>query len=457
MNTAVTPISAMRRSYWVVGAVAAAAHLVLFLLDMVSPDGFLRADRARFRLHAIEHLLDARLDHQRFIACLVDQGNIGDYGIHAIFYGLGGPLAVIAAQITLALAAVLCVTYISWRVFGTEKLAIAGGLLYSLLPQSVAFPHQLLSEALSNPFLIFATAGVAHALERPVRIASWCLAGLCFGVAALVRPALVLLPLIAAGLLLVLDRARARPGQLGALVAAGFAPFMLWSTFMFAHTGSFGPGESKQDLGVNFAQSTGKVLLSEGRAPANGSTPQWLPQRLTLSEYLGYVWMYPGGFANLYLKNTVVMLTDSGIGHLYVDVLGFGASHRVELQDPGTGWRAQLTNTGPWAMLRALWRVAPGTMLAGLLGGVGFALVNAGLLAAYVVLLRSNSLLRSPANSLQLRWCLAFLLVVPVYVIVTSQVVSYAPSRLRSQAEFAWAILACYGWAAMLARRSTRT
>jgi hypothetical protein len=55
--------------------------------------------------------------------------------------------------------------------------------------------------------------------------------------------------------------------------------------------------------------------------------------------------------------------------------------------------------------------------------------------------------LRSSAGSLQQRWCLAFLLVIPIYVVATSQVVAYAPSRLRSQGEFAWAILACFGWA----------
>jgi hypothetical protein len=228
---------------------------------------------------------------------------------------------------------------------------------------------------------------------------------------------------------------------------SGVAPFVLWCMFMFVQVGKFGPGESTQDLGLNFSQSTAKVLLSEGVAPADGRPPEWLPARLTTSEYLSYIKKYPRGFANLYLKNVLVMVSDSGIGRLYVDLLGFGADERIRMQDPALGWRAQLTNHGPIAMLEQGWALAPGTIVAGVAGALGFALVNIGTVIAYVVLLQAGSLLRSSSGSVQQRWCIAFLLVIPLYVLATSQVVAYAPSRLRSQGEFAWAILACFGWA----------
>jgi hypothetical protein len=214
---------------------------------------------------------------------------------------------------------------------------------------------------------------------------------------------------------------------------------------MLSITGRFGPGESTQDLGLNFSQSTAKVLLSEGQV-ADASAPNALPPRLTAAEYLHYIALYPQGFANLYVKNIMVMVMDSGIGRLYVDLLGYGAEERLQLQDASLGWRAQLTNHGPVAMLQAGWRVAPGTIIAGVLGAIGFAIVNIGTAFAYVILLRRGSPLRDPATALAQRWCLAFLLLVPLYVLATSEVVAYAPSRLRSQGEFAWAILACCGW-----------
>jgi hypothetical protein len=448
--------------YWIVGLTATFAHSALFVLDAAGGDGFFRADRASQRFHAMRNLIDSAHDHAAFIACLVRQGNIGDYGIHAALYGLGGYLAVIGFQVLLAIAAALCVTYIAWRAFSSSNLAIAGGLLYTLLPQTLAFPHQLLSEAIANPFIIFGTAGLLRASENPHRTWSWILSGLAMGIGAMVRPALILLPPVAAGLLVWLDRERMRPLRMRSLKAgifalSGLAPFLLWGSFMLAHVGKFGPGESTQDLGLNFSQSTAKVLLSEGIAPADGEAPEWLPKRLTLGEYLGYVEKYPGGFANLYLKNTLVMVTDSGIGRLYVDLLGFGAAERLHLQDPSVGWRAQLTNHGPAAMLKQGWALAPGTILAGVAGALAFALVNFGVVSAYLILSRRNSLLRNPSVPLQQRWCLAFLLVMPLYVLATSQVVAYAPSRLRSQGEFAWAILACFGWACVRKYRRSNT
>jgi hypothetical protein len=335
-------------------------------------------------------------------------------------------------------------------------LAIAAGLLYGVLPQTLAFPHQLLTESISNPLIIFGTAGLLRALEHPSQTWRWVLSGLAMGIGGMVRPALILLPPVAAALLVWLDPARAYARRSAIFALSGLAPFMLWCTFMLFHAGKFGPGESTQDLGLNFSQSTAKVLLSEGVAPADGRAPDWLPARLTLAEYLGYLRKYPKGFANLYLKNTLVMVTDSGIGRLYVDLLGFGAAERIQMQDPSVGWRAQLTNHGPLAMLTQGWKLAPGTILAGVLGALGFALVNLGTAVAYLVLLWRNSLLRS-AGALQQRWCLAFLLVLPVYVLATSQVVAYAPSRLRSQGEFAWAILASFGWACVHRYRISRS
>jgi hypothetical protein len=437
--------------YLIVGLAVGVVHFLLFLHDIADGAGFFRADRAAQRFHTIRNLLGSSNDSKAFLACLVKQGNIGDYGIHAFFYSLGGPPAVIAFQVLLVVAAALCVTYIAWRAFPSKHIAVAAGLLYGFLPQTLAFPHQLLSESISNPCIIFGIAGLLRALEKPHRLAGWCLSGLAMGIGALVRPALILLPIVAAGLWVGLDRNRLHWPKAAAFAVSGLAPLMLWSLFMFSQVGKFGPGESNQDLGLNFSQSTAKVLLSEGVAPADGRVPDWLPKRLTFGEYFHYMRAYPLGFANLYFKNILVMVADSGIGRLYVDVLGFGADERLQFQDPALGWRAQLTNHGPLAMLEHGWETAPGTIVAGVLGAIGFALVNIGMVVAYAVLLRRRSFLGGRASPLPQRWCAAVLLTVPLYVLATSQVVAYAPSRLRSQGEFAVAILACLGWASLCA------
>jgi 4-amino-4-deoxy-L-arabinose transferase-like glycosyltransferase len=445
--------------YLIVGLAVGFAHLILFLHDIADGTGFFRADRAQQRFHAMRNLLGSSGNPADFLACLVKQGNIGDYGIHAFFYSLGGAPAVIAFQVLLAVAAALCVTYIAWRAFPSKNIAVAAGLLYGFLPQTLAFPHQLLSESISNPCVIFGIAGLLRALQKRDRVTAWCMAGLAMGIGAMVRPALILLPLVTAGLWMALDRTRLHRPKAAAFAVSGLAPLMLWSLFMFSQVGKFGPGESNQDLGLNFSQSTAKVLLSEGAAPADGRVPEWLPKRLTFGEYFHYMRAYPKGFANLYFKNVLVMIADSGIGRLYVDLLGFGADERLRLQDPALGWRAQLTNHGPLAMLENGWERAPGTIVAGVLGAIGFALVNIGMVAAYWMLLRRRSFLGGTAEPLMNRWCAAVLLTIPIYVLATSQVVAYAPSRLRSQGEFAVAILACFGWVGLCSawrRRRTR-
>jgi 4-amino-4-deoxy-L-arabinose transferase-like glycosyltransferase len=433
----------------IVGLAVGFAHCLLFLHDLADGAGFFRADRAPQRLHAIRNLLGSSSDSASFLACLVKQGNIGDYGIHAFFYWLGGPLTVIAFQVILAVAAAVCVTYIAWRTFPSKNIAVAAGLLYGVLPQSLAFPHQLLSESIANPCIIFGIAGLLHSMRTPQRLSGACFSGLVMGIGAMVRPALILLPIVAAGLWMWLDRERRSRLKAAVFALSGLAPLMLWSLFMFSQVGKFGPGESNQDLGLNFSQSTAKVLLIEGVAPPDGSAPGWLPKRLTFGEYFHYMREYPKGFANLYFKNVLVMVADSGIGRLYVDLLGFGADERLRFQDPASGWRAQLTNHGALAMLKNGWRTAPGTIVIGVLGAVGFALVNIGMVSAYWLLLRRRSFLGGPGEPVSQRWCAALLLATPIYVLATSQVVAYAPSRLRSQGEFAVAILACVGWVSL--------
>jgi hypothetical protein len=108
-------------------------------------------------------------------------------------------------------------------------------------------------------------------------------------------------------------------------------------------------------------------------------------------------------------------------------------------------------------MLREGFAVAPGTILAGSLGGLAFAFVNLGVLAAFIAFLSQARLWAGTTGvSAERQWCVAFLLLIPLYVIATSQVVAYAPSRHRSQGEFAWAILACVGWSLLWNWRSRR-
>jgi 4-amino-4-deoxy-L-arabinose transferase-like glycosyltransferase len=327
----------------VVGSVLGLLHLCLFVFDVFNPDGFLRADRADERIKAVRTVIEAAGNPDVLVDALVRLGLVFDYGIHAVLFGLGGRLGVVAFQVVLAMAATLSLVYIARQAFRSDGFAVVVGLVYGLLPQSIAFPHQLLTESIANPLIIMGTAAFVWALTDPRRVSAWLCSGVLFGIGGAVRPALILLPLLAVTLTIV-TRTRPSAKHAALFVAASLAPLLGWCFFMLVQTGRFGLGDSGQDLGLNLTDSVVKVLLSVGVGPPDGSRPEWLPLRISLSEYFGYLREYPLGFLNLYFKNVFVMVADSGIGRLYVDLLGFGAEARLRLQDPVLGWRAQLTN-----------------------------------------------------------------------------------------------------------------
>lgn len=136
-----------------------------------------------------------------------------------LLQGLGGSLgAVRVAQAFLGAGTCLLTALVASRAFG-RRAGIAAGLVLALQGPLVYTEVSLLGEGL----LLFLLAGTlaVYFLVRPP-LARGALAGLLLGLAALVRPtALVLLPVLAAGLLLgKRDDRRAAAGAAGLLLAA---------------------------------------------------------------------------------------------------------------------------------------------------------------------------------------------------------------------------------------------
>ncbi len=83
-------------------------------------------------------------------------------------------------------------TYSLARQWLDEKGAIASGLLFLLLPVNIFMPDFLLTETL---FTFICTLGFLVICTQPQRIWRWALAGLLWGMAALVRPVLLYFPI----------------------------------------------------------------------------------------------------------------------------------------------------------------------------------------------------------------------------------------------------------------------
>jgi 4-amino-4-deoxy-L-arabinose transferase-like glycosyltransferase len=104
----------------------------------------------------------------------------------------GGPVAIIGLQIVLATLAAWLVARLAGRVSSWPRAPLACGLIYAFLPQNLAFPHQLVTEAIVTPLCVAWLYAMLTAI-RDRSMGLFLLAGLCLGAAILTRPVVLLM------------------------------------------------------------------------------------------------------------------------------------------------------------------------------------------------------------------------------------------------------------------------
>ena len=262
-------------------SIAAAIHAALFLYDCISGfAAFTTGDRSWTRLEAMTGVLNAPSgDHLSAAAAAAVAP--GEYLLQLPFYLIGGPAAVILFQILLALAAARCVWRIADNLFG-PRLATAATLIFALLPQSLVFPHQFVTETAVAAFCIFFVSASLDFLKAP-RWPQALWAGLWLGLAIFIRPSFaVILPLLPA--LFLIFRARGLGARLGgglAMAALALAPLMLWTAAFTATTGQIGYTSGVANLDWNLRS---RVYLVQSR---NG-----LPLAPEVAQYQAYEELY---------------------------------------------------------------------------------------------------------------------------------------------------------------------
>ena len=396
----------------------AALHVALLGYDLRHPDRFLNADRADARLDVIERFGGVWRDGGDVGAFLTGHGIVGDWLPHALLYLAGGQYLVIAVQVLLALFSLLWVRDIGLRLGMEPRRAHAAAVLYGLLPHTLVFPHQLSTEALFVPLVIFA-----------FRYSS----GWALGLSMLVRPIVALWPLVHAVLAPAPLRARL------AYLAAALVPLLAWMTFVFTQTGDFSMGKSGHDLGTNLYNRAHRMAAP---LPAGEKPPLRGPgeRRMTLGEYLGFVSQHPGIAAAHSARDIATVTGKSGIERLVLDYLDRFPESRESLQDYSGGWRARLEKEGPVAAVRELLRSNPGPTLVSLAGAALFAVLLAFAAIGAWRWLRD----KHPSSEVGRNRLLLILFV--LYIVATAQSVDAAQSRHRAPAEFVLCLLALAGW-----------
>ena len=170
---------------------------------------------------------------------------------YPLLIALGGfsPRGIWALQMLCGLATSALLFYVALQATGRPGFAWLVGMTYHLNLAQLFFEANLLSEALTTLSLTATVAALALAVSRmragrPV-VGPALLLGVLGGVAALVRPQFVYLPILLAAIAgyasLVAGRARLRPSALRAAAVAvpGIVLVLGWCAFNYARVGYF--------------------------------------------------------------------------------------------------------------------------------------------------------------------------------------------------------------------------
>jgi 4-amino-4-deoxy-L-arabinose transferase-like glycosyltransferase len=435
---------------WAILGAATAAHLALLLYDFLDPGAFTRADRAVLRFQKVLTVSDSSTDLLWYMS---SHGLLGDYMVQAILFAAGGKFATICAQLALLLLSAAATFRLCEAIGLSRRASGAGMAFFLLLPHSIAFPHQLTTEAIYLPLLVLST-WLAVLGARRGSLAWLALAGVLLGVATLVRPVTLLWPVVVGTVLAVLWR----PSKGIQFAAAAFFPILLWMSFLWQTAGDFGLGESQASMGRLLYQRVrliSSTLPADARAEVEAS---YLDQddergRLGVGDYLSFGLQHPVPFVVHFGRDSLVFWLKSGVEKVTIDYLGGGASFTDLKQDDGGGWRHRLQRDGPIATGVFLWQQL-GIVL--VISAIGAVFMVAWLLFA---VLGGARLLRQ-ASRLPREQLLTVLLLtlLPIYVFGVSQVIDVPQSRHRAPAEFALVVLGTYGasvfWKWLKARRA---
>jgi hypothetical protein len=319
------------QALWVAG-LTLLTHLLILVYDHATAfRAFTWGDRGMERLRILKGF--AGLEGAVLPAMTGSPIVPGEYLFVLLPWRLGGPMAIICFQIALATLAAWLVARLAGRVSSWPRAPLVCGLVYAFLPQNLAFPHQLVTEAIVTPLCVAWLYAMLTAI-RDRAMGLFLLAGLCLGAAILTRPVALLMLPVPFALALACPGARPemrRPG-LYAMAGVALVPFLVWVAIFTAQVGHVGYNTGSANLAWNLRS---KVLITES---ANGIDPpadvRAMDAGIPIGRFLAEVRAHPVPFAKAFVLDTATVFLRGNTTKITVDYLGID-------RDP-QGWRQPL-------------------------------------------------------------------------------------------------------------------
>lgn len=425
------------RDTLIVVAAAAVLHLFLFAYDIATRFApMFKGDRSGLRWVAIEQFRAA--DFSNLMATLTSSPTVpGEYIFAVAAYALGGLGAIVVFQIALFLVSLACLCAVA-ATFPWRHSALVVGLAYTLLPHNLAFTHQLVTEAIATPFVVFAIY-FYYRFMRSRLATEALLSGLMLGVAIFVRPPLALIaPAILAAH--ILYRSYFSSGALrGAalLFCVALVPLLAWTAVFTASTGKLGYTAGVANLSWNLRS---KVYLIHERN--NLEQPEELRRfqnygelyldntGMSVAEFGKHALEHPLLFAEAAVSDALVFLARGDASKVLVDYFGLGQSEVLK------DWRSLWAHQGLPGVIN--WVAEDPS--AGLILSAEAALSGVTVLCTFAALIFCGYCLLRPREVADVigRDNLSFILVltfVLLAVFAGAQLVDQAQGRLRHPAE----------------------
>ncbi len=428
---------------------AAIIHAGLFIYDLLHPDAFLKADRALQRYQIIDNLLPNITSGNDLIAILSENGIVGDYLVHGLLYMAGGQYGVIAFQLMLLILSLAALFQFALLLTRSRWIATVTLLIYIHLPHTLVFPHQLASEAIFNPLVIFSFYYLAIYIfqQRFVRAIN---SALMVGFATIVRPLTILWPLFVGPMILATDWTSGRRSYSLGYVGIALLPLLLWMWFMFAATGNFSIGSSNHSMPQNLHKRVKNMIGTFPKTQREELVERYLrpvgntEKGLTLLEYLDFVVDHPYAYTSYLGHDALLFWAKSGINRIVLDYSDSFVDAKNELRNSATGYRTRWEKEGLLKTVVTLIKKYPMLILTTAAAAAIFiALMLLAILGMLHIMRRYNRLVLGE----QVLYLLLFLF--PFYTFFVSQVVDAMQSRHRAPAEFAlciFAAIAVYQW-----------